>query len=119
MGHKTATIKADNERPINALMEELRKARGEDAVTLLETVPEGDEQSNCHGEGAVNILKGLIRTLKSSTEDRLGEEIDPEHPIMPWLIDHAAELRNHFQVQDNGKTPVEALMGEECGSDGI
>ena len=77
LGDLTATIKADNERPIKALMEEVRRARGPSETTLIEPVLEGDKQSNSHGEGAVNILKGIIRTLVSSVSEKLGETMEP------------------------------------------
>ena len=38
----------------------------------------------------MNIVKGLIRTLKSSTESNLRTEIGPSHPLIPWIIEHRA-----------------------------
>ena len=80
-------------------------------VTLLEHAPEGEKQSSQYGEGAISLLKGLIRTLKNSIAERLGEEIKPDPPLMPWLVEHAAELRNQFKVLKGGKTAVENLRG--------
>ena len=37
----------------------------------------------------MNIVKGLIRNLKSSTESNLRVEIGSSHPLMPWIIEHA------------------------------
>ena len=50
----------------------------------------------------MNIVKGLMRTLKSSTES---------HPLIPWIIEHAAQLKNRYMVGADGRTPTERLRG--------
>ena len=59
----------------------------------------------------MNIVKGLIRTLKSSTESNLRVEIGPSHPLLPWIIEHAAQLKNRYMVGADGRTPTERLRG--------
>ena len=54
----------------------------------------------------MNIVKGLIRTLKSSTESNLRTEIGPSHPLIPGIIEHAA-----YMVGADGRTPTERLRG--------
>ena len=68
---KTVTLKCDNEPAILALAQEIRRLRRESSITILEHPEEGEKQSNHLAEGSVNIVKGLIRTLKSSTESNL------------------------------------------------
>ena len=58
----------------------------------------GEKQSNHLAEGGVNIVKGLIRTLKSSTESNLRRKIGPSHPLIPWIFEHAAQLKNRNMV---------------------
>ena len=58
----------------------------------------------------MNIVKGLIKTLKSSTESNLRTEIGPSHPL-PWIIEHAAQLKNRYMVGGDGRTPTERLRG--------
>ena len=57
----------------NAAQEIRRLGRG--SITIFELPEEGEKQSNHLAEGSVNIVKGLIRTLKSSTESNLRTEI--------------------------------------------
>ena len=45
----------------------------------------GKKQSNHLVEGSVNIVKGLLKTLKSSTETNLRTEIGPSHPPILWI----------------------------------
>ena len=59
----------------------------------------------------MNIVKGLIRTLKSSTESNLRTEIGLSHPLIPWITEHAAQLKNRYMVGADGRTPTERLRG--------
>ena len=103
LGSQTVTLKCDNEPAILALAQEIRRLRRESSVTVFEQPEEGEKQSNYLAEGSVNIVKGLIRTLKSSTESNLRTEIGPSRPVMPWIIEHAAQLKNRHMVGD-GRT---------------
>ena len=85
----------DNEPAILALAQEIRR---DGSITNLKHLEEGEKQSNHLAEGSVNIVKGLIRTLKSSTESNLRTEIGPSHPLIPWIIEHAAQLKNRYMV---------------------
>ena len=59
----------------------------------------------------MNIVKGLIRNLKSSTESNLRTEIGPSHPLISWIIEHAAQLKKRYMVGADGRTPTERLRG--------
>ena len=50
-------------------------------------------------------MKGLIRTLKSSTESNLVPKIGPSHPLIPWVTEHAAQLKNKYAVGADGNLP--------------
>ena len=80
-------------------------------IITFEHPEEGEKQSNHLAEGGVNIVKGLIRTLKSSTESNLRTEIGPSHPLIPWIIEHAAQVKNRYMVGADGRTPTERLKG--------
>ena len=111
LGSQTVTLKCDNEPAILALAQEIRRLRRESSITIFEHPEEGEKQSNHLAEGSVNIVKGLIRTLKSSTESNLRTEIGPSHPLIPWIIEHAAQLKNRYMVGADGRTPTERLRG--------
>ena len=59
----------------------------------------------------MHIVKGLIRTLKNSTESNLRTEICASHPLIPWIIEHAAQLKNRYMVGADGRIPTERLSG--------
>ena len=111
LGSQTVTLKCDNEPAILALAQEIRRLRREDSITIFERTEEGEKQSNHLAKGSVNIVKGLIRTLKSSTESNLRTEIGPSRPLKPWTIEHAAQFKNRYMVGADGRTPTERLRG--------
>ena len=71
MGSQTATLKCDNEPAILALAQEIRRLRVQSSITIREHPEEEEKQSNHLAEGSVNIVKGLIRTLKSRVCTRI------------------------------------------------
>ena len=111
LGSQTATLKCDNEPAILGLAEEIMRLRREGGITIFEHPEEGEKPSNHLAEGSVNIVKGLIRTLKSSTESNLRTEIGPSPPLIPWIIENAAQLKNRCMVGADGRTPTERPRG--------
>ena len=63
-----------------------RRLRREGSITIFEHPKEGEKQRNHLAERGVKIVKGLIRTLKRSTESNLRTEIGPSHPLIPWIM---------------------------------
>ena len=41
----------------------------------------------------------------------LRTEIGPSHPLIPWIVEHAAQLKNRYTVGADGTTPTERLRG--------
>ena len=111
LGSQTVTLKCDNEPASLALAQEIRRLRRESSTTFLEHPGKGKKQSNHLAEGSVNIVKGLIKTLKSSTGSNLRTEIGSSQPLIPWIIEHAAQLKNRYMVGADGRTPTERLRG--------
>ena len=111
MGSQTITLKCDNEPAILTLAQEIRRLRRENSIIILEHSEEGEKQSNHLAEGSVNIVRGLIRTLKSSTKSNLRTEIGPSHPLIAWIMEHAALLKNMYMVGADGRIPTERLRG--------
>ena len=88
------------------------KARWESSVDgdlTLDTTPD----SNGEIEGAVNIIKNLIRRAKLSIEKQLNAKLPLSHPVVTWLVKHTAFCHNRFQVGEDGKTPYSRSRGKE------
>ncbi len=60
-------------------------------------------------ERSNRTAEGQIRTMRSATEERLKENLTIDHPIMTFMIRHAAWQVIRFHVQTDGKTPFERL----------
>ena len=104
-------MKCDNELAFLALAQELRRLRREGSITIFEHPEKSEKQSNHLAGSSVNTKKSVIRTSKSSTEPNVRIEIGPSHPLIPWITEHAAQLKNRYMVGADGRTPTERLRG--------
>ena len=75
LGYKTILMKSDNE-PANKRLKERVSECLPGVVCVPREAPVGDSRANGSAENAVKQVKGLFRTLKTSTEDRYSCKID-------------------------------------------
>ena len=56
----------------------------------------------------------MIVTLKASTKSNLKmDTLKLNHPLVPWIVKHAAAQITRFQVRQCGKTSYEQLKGRQ------
>ena len=92
LGYRQVLLESDNKPAIVKLLKESLaacKVAGVDQVGE-EHPPPYDSQANGSVEGAVKAVRGRLRTMVLCLEKRLGKQIPPRHPIMAWLVPHAA-----------------------------
>ena len=113
VGWNKFVFRSDGEASIVALkgkaLAVLRNRTGADCI--MEETAADDHQANGLAENAVRDLKGQIRTLVFALAETYKAEIGNTHPIMPWLVRHAALSLNRGQVGRDGKTPHERHRG--------
>ncbi len=80
---KPVVLFSDNEPAMLALKRGVG-ARLDGEVQHLES-PEGDSAANGVAERAVRTMEGMMRTMTSAMNERLGGRVDDEHPIWQWL----------------------------------
>ena len=102
-------IKNDQEPAIKDLKAEL--ARQRNAATASEESRVGDSNSNATIEVAVQEVENMVRTLRSSLETRVKSKIALSHPVVTWLIRHAAANITRFKIRSNGKTAFQLMKG--------
>ena len=68
----------------------------------MEESPVEESRSNGHTERALQAVQDQTRTMKSALEGRIGEEVRPEHPGLPWLVMHSANIINRYQKGVDG-----------------
>ncbi len=95
-------MKSDKEPAILALKEAVRRERESDVEIVMEEVPVGDHQAHGLAENAVRNVQGQFRVIKDALESRHGTRVDGEHPVVPWMVMHAAWVVNRSRKDDEG-----------------
>ena len=114
------TVKSDQEPAILALTEDRIRFRA--SIGADETVPENSptyaHQSNGVVERGIQSVEGMIRTLRSALEERMGghamAKLEIGEAIWPWLEEYASYLINRCEVGHDGKTAYERLEGQSA-----
>ena len=70
-----------------------------------------DLQANGGTEVGVRLVRGLLRTLKLCLESRIGKFIPVDHPIMPWMVEHACLLLNVLVRGEDGMSSWQRVRG--------
>ena len=104
-------LKCDQEAALVDLAKAIARIRKE-VETVIEHSKAKDSQTNGVAERAVQSVEGLVRTMKFALEKRLGVQICSSHPLMAWIVEHAAETLNRFHVGQDGRTPFERVKGK-------
>ena len=94
MGHSKIVFKTDGEPACKALQDAIETCR--DATTVIENSPPEESQSNGVVEKAIDEVEGIVRILNSALQERLGGTLEPDHPVITWLIEWAATLINKY-----------------------
>ena len=105
----------DQEGALRTMVQEaiqLSKGRGEWLGALPQNSAVGESQSNGRAERAVQRVEDHVRTLLGELECRLGQQLEPDHPALSWLVEYSAVLLNKYHVNEStGRTAFESLRG--------
>ena len=91
-------LKGYQEASITDIQHEIVKARRGHG-TALEGSRVGDSNSNGKAERAIQDVEGLIRTLRSDVESKIGARIHFSDAIVPWLVRRAGHLITMCRVR--------------------
>ena len=83
---------------------------------MMEESPGYDSRSNGEVERTVQTVQGQVRTVKTGLESRLGVRIESDHPCLPWLVQHSANLLSRYMKVEDGCTAYRRLRGREFGA---
>ena len=103
LGYRKLLVKTDGEPALVQVQEAVIRSRTQEAIA--ENPPAHDPQCNGHAEAAVGDVKAQIRAVKIGLESRIRVKVQPDWPIIEWIVPHAAELINRFSMGSDGKTP--------------
>ena len=107
-GRKDICLKSDGEPAIVALQAEV--ARRRDGRTVPINPPAYDPQGNGPAEKAVQDVTGHVRCLKLALEARIKCNLDAKHPVITWMMRHAAFLLTRLSKGHDGMTSWRRLM---------
>ena len=119
---KDIVYKSDQERAIVSMLNEvirISKLNGDPQFgSLNSAVPErsavGESQSNSRAERSVQQVEDVVRTYKSALEARMSHKLASDHPLMHWVVEHAARTYNKYAVSPEGATPYAYLHGKDA-----
>lgn len=126
LGYSHIALKSDQEpaivklleEPLNVLKVDTRRQDGSAESSVVQINPEHsaayDPQSNGLAESAVQSVKNHALVLKLGLEARASAENPVVHPLMHWLVEHAAFFSLNIRNRgSDGRTPYMRLKGKE------
>jgi hypothetical protein len=110
-------IRTDGEPALVALRNAITQALPDGATPI--STPVGESASNGGIEGAVKIVKGLLRVHLAALERRLGAKFPSGHPVLTWLVEHVGDIVSKYMVGLDGRTAYERLFGRPVREEGL
>jgi hypothetical protein len=110
-------IRCDGEPALVALRNAITAALPDGATPIA--TPVGESASNGGIEGAIKILKGLLRVHLAALERRIGAKFPSDHPVVTWLVEHVSDVISKYMVGVDGKTAYERLYGRPVREEGL
>jgi hypothetical protein len=110
-------IRTDGEPALVALRNAITQALPDGATPI--STPVGESQSNGGIEGAVKIVKGLLRVHLAALERRVGAKFPSGHPVLTWLVEHVSDVITKYMIGLDGKTGYERLFGRPVREEGL
>ena len=115
--HTKVIIRSDNEPALlSVVTDSLKTLRIQqlDAASSEGSAPY-DPQTAGSAEVTARNLKGQVRAMQLTLDRCLGMHVPPRHPLMAWLVEHAAFVRFTGIVGADGKTANSRTRGVEHG----
>ena len=114
-------VKSDQEAAVKAILDGAGRARAAEGGGryVMEQSPVGASASNGVVERAILSIEQQVRVMRSAVEGRWGVKLGTRHPVIPWIVEHAAVLLNRFEVGHDGKTALERNKGKKAKFLGI
>lgn len=114
MGHTRVVIRGDNEPAMKAFVFRIHGTTTHPMV--VEESPDYETQANGLAERCAQTIKGMVLTGRSALEGRISVRTPDEHPVLTWLIRHAACLHTRYHVGPDGRTHCERVAGCRSGA---
>ena len=112
LGYRRIIVRTDNEPAIVALLHGVLQTLKIDVVdqAMPDHPPAYDSKANGGIENAVRQVQGILRTHLSCLQSRLQCRIPADHPLMAWLVQHAAWTLTIRSRGKDGRTAYELSL---------
>ena len=117
LGYTNVIMKSDQEKSLEALFNKIRSHRGDQTQTMREVSPVGDSKANGCIQKSIQTVQGPIRNLKNALETRLGCKVPTDGHTFAWLVMHAANILNVFDLGRDGRTSFQRLRRRKMHPD--
>ena len=104
-------LQSDQEDFIISLLKMVAAAMGSNIA--VRQSPAYKSQAQGSVERFHRTLMGQVRAIKLQLENNYGIKLNSNHPIMPWLVKHAAYLLNRYSIHLDGNTSYYRRWGKE------
>lgn len=118
LGYSKVILKSDNEPAIVKLLADTLKSLRVEGLEQAceEHPPPYDPQSNGQIEVGVKLVKGQLRTMRSALESKVGFRIPVAHPLISWLVSHAANVLSWYSRGRDGRAAYQRVRGRPFSS---
>ena len=89
------TFKTDQEPALVDLANQICALRPESRSCITHSGV-GDSKGNGFAERAVQSVEEMVRVQKLAVESRIKAKLPCVHPLMSWLVEHAAHAQQHI-----------------------
>jgi len=116
LGYTNLVLKSDNEPAVLALLRDtLRAIRINVDAAKEEHSMAYDSQANGGVENGIRNLRGMLRSIRCCLEDRLGRRFPVDHPVLAWMVSHAASIMTIRHKGVDGRTAWMRVRGRPFG----
>ena len=109
LGYKRVIFRSDGEPAIRAFLAAVKLAW--DGEVVPEASSPGESQSHGAAEKAVQVVKGVYRTVLFSLEANLKTEVPEYHPICTWALTYSSSCQRRYAIGVDGFTAYEKTYG--------
>ena len=108
-GYKRVNLRTDGEAGLLSLMNSVMISWEGESVPQV-SAP-GDWKSHGPVENAVKFMKGHVRTVLDDLQCRLKVKLDPEHPLLTWIVQYVSTTYFRYALGSDGMTPERRSTG--------
>ena len=114
LGYTKVVSKTEDEQAILKLLRESLRDLSIDGPDQLmhENSPDYDPQSNGNAEVGVTLVEGMVRTMCSILKRDLGFRAPARHPLVAWLVPHAANTLKWMIKGHDGMPAYQRVRGK-------